>query len=227
MRWILDFYRSSLGKKWAMALTGVVLFGFVLGHMLGNLKVYQGAEAFNHYAEGLRAFGAPFLGHGQALWIARIGLLAAVILHMHAAWATTRKSRAARAHRYAGRRSVQMTYAERTMRWGGVIIALFVVYHLAHLTWGFDWAHPDFREGEPYYNFVVGFESWPISLFYIVAQVFLALHLYHGLWSMFQSVGWVPRGRDWRRPFASVFAWIILIGNVSFPLAVLAGLVHL
>ena len=227
MRWILDFYRSSLGKKWVMALTGVILFGFVLVHMLGNLKVYQGAEAFNHYAEGLRSFGAPFLGHAQFLWIARIGLLAAVLLHMHAAWATTRKSHSARPRKYEGRRSVQMTYAERTMRWGGVIILLFVIYHLAHFTWGFDWAHPDFRRGDPYYNFVTGFQVWPVSLFYIVAQVFLAFHLYHGLWSMFQSMGITPRGRDWRRPFASAFAWIILIGNVSFPLAVLAGLVHL
>lgn len=227
MRWMLDFYRSGLGKKWVMAVTGIILFGFVLGHMLGNLKVYMGAEAFNHYAEGLRAFGDPFLARGQALWIARIGLLAAVLLHMHAAWSTTRTSQEAREIGYRSRRPVQMTYAERTMRWGGVIILLFVLYHLAHFTWGFDWAHPDFRAGDPYHNFVAGFRLWPIVLFYLVAQVFLGFHLYHGLWSMFQSLGYVPRGRDWRRPFATVFAWVIVLGNVSFPLAVVTGIVHL
>ena len=227
MRWILDFYRSSLGKKWVMAVTGIILFGFVLGHMLGNLKVYMGAQAFNHYAEGLRSFGDPFLAHGQALWIARIGLLVAVFLHMHAAWATTRTSHGARDVKYRRRRAVQMSYAERTMRWGGVIILLFVLYHLAHFTWGFDWAHPDFQAGEPYHNFVAGFQLWPIVLFYLVAQVFLGFHLYHGLWSMFQSLGYVPRGRDWRRPFATLFAWVIFLGNISFPLAVVTGIVHL
>ena len=226
MRWILDFYRSSLGKKWVMALTGIILFGFVLAHMLGNLKVYQGPAAFNHYAEGLRTVGKPFLGHGQALWIARLALLGAVLLHIQAAWVTTRKSRAARPRRYQVRTPVQTTYAERTMRWGGVIILLFVLYHLAHFTWGFDWAHPDFRAGDPYHNFVVGFRAWPVALFYVVAQVFLAFHLYHGLWSMFQSMGVTPAGNDWRRPFATVFALVILAGNLSFPLAVLAGIVQ-
>lgn len=227
MFWILDFYRSSLGKKWVMAVTGFLLFGFVFGHMLGNLKVYQGQEKFDAYAHGLRTFGLPFFGHDELLWLARLGLLAAVLLHMHAAWATTRVSHGARQVGYRNRRGVQMTYAERTMRYGGVIIALFILFHLAHLTWGFDWAHADFRPGEPYHNFVTGFQLWWVGALYIVAQVFLGFHLYHGVWSMFQSVGWAPQtGRDWRRPFAATFAFGIVAANISFPLAVITGVVR-
>lgn len=227
MRRLIHLYRSDIGKKWVMAVTGIILFAYVLLHMLGNLKVYQGPEAFNNYAAGLRDIGAPFFGQGEALWTVRLILLAAVALHIHAAWATTRSSLRARPHAYKRRRPVQLNYGERTMRWSGVIIALFVLYHLAHFTWGFDWAHPDFQPHDPYHNFVTGFRVWPVSLFYIAAQLFLALHLYHGLWSMFQSMGVLPRGRDWRRPFATAFAGLILLGNLSFPIAVLAGVVRL
>jgi succinate dehydrogenase / fumarate reductase, cytochrome b subunit len=227
MFWILDFYRSSLGKKWVMAISGLILFGFVLGHMLGNLKVYQGPEYFNSYAQGLRTFGVPFFGHNELLWLVRLVLLAAVLIHVHAAWATSRQSHGARPAPYRRRRGVQLSYAERTMRYGGVIIALFVLYHLAHFTWGFEWAHPDFRVDDPYHNFVAGFQVWWVGLVYGVAQLFLAFHLYHGAWSMFQSVGWVPRtGRDWRRPFATAFAVIVFLGNISFPLAVVAGVLR-
>ena len=110
------------------------------------------------------------------------------------------------------------------MRWGGVLIALFVVYHLFHFTWGPAWAHPDFVPGDVYHNVVAGFSVLPVSLFYIVAQAALALHLYHGLWSLFQSLGWNhPRVKPWRRPFAQAFAALIFLGNVSFPIAVLTG----
>jgi succinate dehydrogenase / fumarate reductase, cytochrome b subunit len=227
MRWIVDFYRSSLGKKWVMALTGAMLFGFVFVHMAGNLKVYQGAEKFNAYAEGLRTIGLPFFGREWLLWGARLGLLGAVLLHMHAAWSTSRQSWAARQQPYKRREAVQMTYAERTMRYGGVIIALFVLYHLAHFTWGWNVVHPDFIPGDPYHNFVAGFSVWWVALIYLVAQLFLGFHLYHGLWSMFQSVGWVPRtSRDWRRPFAATFALLVVLGNASFPLAVLGGVIR-
>ncbi|MBZ0111210.1 MAG: succinate dehydrogenase cytochrome b subunit, partial [Thermoanaerobaculia bacterium] len=192
MSWIVEFYRSSIGRKMAMAVSGLALFGFVLMHMVGNLKVYLGAEAFNHYAEGLRTMGAPIFGHGQLLWIARIGLLLAVVVHIHAAVMTSRISHAARPTSYKRRRSVQQTYAERTMRWGGIIILLFILYHLAHFTFGPSWAHPDFIKGDPYHNFVVGFSVWWVSAFYIVAQLCLGMHLYHGLWSLFQSLGISP-----------------------------------
>jgi succinate dehydrogenase / fumarate reductase cytochrome b subunit len=162
----------------------------------------------------------------------RTALLLAVLLHVHAAWSTSRQSRAARPVAYKMREAVQTTYAERTMRYGGVIIVLFVLYHLAHFTWGFDVAPPTtFVPHDPYRNFVAGFSIWWVSLIYIVAQVFLAFHLYHGVWSMFQSIGWVPRslerhGRDWRRMLATGFAAVVALGNISFPIAVLAGVVR-
>lgn len=232
MGWIFDFYRSSLGKKQVMAVTGLLLCGFVAVHMFGNLKVYEGPEIYNAYAKGLRTIGIPFVPESGLLWIARSVLLLAVLLHIHAAWSTTRQSHAARPVGYRRRDAVQTTYAERTMRWGGVIVALFVVYHLAHFTWGLDVAPPmHFVPHDPYRNFVAGFSIWWVSLIYVVAQVFLGFHLFHGVWSMFQSIGWVPRsiargGPDWRRALATVFALVVCLGNVSFPIAVLAGVVR-
>ncbi len=220
------FYRSAVGKKVVMALSGLALFGFVLGHMAGNFKLYLGAEELNHYAEWLREFGAPIFPHGSFLWIVRAVLLGIVGLHILSAWQVTRLSRAARPVHYAEKKNPDSPYASRTMRWGGVIILLFVLYHLAHFTWGPAWAHPDFVPGDVFHNVVAGFSVWYISLFYIVAQAALALHLYHGLWSLFQSMGWNhPSFNPWRRTFAKAFAVIIFVGNVSFPLSVLTGLV--
>jgi len=232
MRGIVSFYRSSLGKKQVMAVTGFILFGFVFAHMVGNLKVYEGPEVYNAYAKGLRTIGVPFVPASGLLWIMRSLLLVAVLLHMHAAWATTRRSHGARAIAYKRRDSVQMSYAERTMRWGGVIIVLFVLYHLAHFTWGMNVAPPmQFVPHDPYHNFVAGFSIWWVSLIYIVANVFLGFHLYHGVWGMFQSIGWVPQsvvrneGRDWRRTFATVFALVVAVANITFPISVMTGIV--
>ena len=221
----LALYRSAVGKKAIMAVTGVALFGFVLVHMLGNLKLYQGPEKLNAYAEWLREVGSPALPHEGVLWIARIVLLGAVALHIASATQLTLMNLKARPLDYKGRSTIQATYASRTMRWGGVIIALFVIYHLAHFTWGS--VHPDFIVGDVYHNVVAGFRVWWVSALYIVAQIALGFHLSHGLWSMFQSMGWSnPRTqRDWRRTFAVVFAVVVAIGNISFPLAVLAGIV--
>lgn len=225
MSWLAKFYRSAIGKKAMMAVSGIILFGFVFVHMAGNLKLYMGAESMNYYGEWLREVGAPALPRGVSLWLARLVLLGAVIVHIDAAVKLTIMNRKARPHDYKRRDTVQASYAARTMRWGGVIVLLFVIYHLMHFTWGN--AHPDFRPGEPYHNAVVGFSSPLISLFYIVANVALGLHLYHGLWSMFQSLGWNhPKFNRWRRNFAIAFALIVTLGNVSFPIAVLAGIVR-
>ncbi len=219
-----DFYRSTLAKKAVMAVTGLILFGFVLGHMVGNLKLYLGAEALNHYAEGLRDVGAPFFGHGQALWVARIGLIVAVLLHIWSAWALTRIAHRARPKAYAVVDRQAATYASRTMRWGGVILLFFIVYHLLHLTFGT--AHADFNPQDVYHNVVSGFQNPLVSAVYIVAQIFLGLHLYHGLWSLFQSLGLSgPRFDRVRRQFAVVFALVVSLANISFPVAVLTGLV--
>jgi succinate dehydrogenase / fumarate reductase cytochrome b subunit len=224
MSWIGDFWRSTLGKKAVMAVSGIVLFGYVLLHMVGNLKLYLGAEALNHYAEWLREMGAPLLPHEGALWLVRLVLIAAVIGHVWAAWQVTRASRRARPRGYEKVERVQMGYAERTMRWGGVILLLFVSYHLLHLTTG--QAHTDFVPGDVYHNVVAGFSVWWVSAIYIVANLALGLHLYHGLWSMFQSLGLNhPAWNPWRRYFAVAFAVVITVGNVSFPVAVLTGLV--
>lgn len=226
MSWILDFYRTAMGKKAVMAVTGIALFGFVLGHLLGNLKLYLGPEQLDHYAEGLRELGAPFFPRGQLLWIARVGLLAAVAVHIHAAVTLTLLNRRARPTRYAKVASQASTYASRTMSWGGVIIALFVVYHLMHLTFGN--VHPDFQPGAVYHNVVVGFQNPWVSAFYVAAQIALGFHLYHGLWSLFQTLGWNgPRINVFRRRLAVALAVAICAGNISFPIAVLTGAVGL
>jgi len=231
---IASFYRSAVGKKAVMAVTGFLLFGFVFVHMAGNLKLYLGRYAegphageymINVYGEFLREAGSPLLPHGGLLWIFRTVLLVAVGLHIWCAWLLTRMSWAARPIDYQRRDSVQMTYASRTVRWGGVIILLFVLYHLAHFTTG--WAHPHFLPGKPYENLVAGFSVWWVSAFYILANLALGYHLYHGLWSLFQSLGWThPKFNAGRRAFALTFAVIVAAGNISFPLAVLAGWVR-
>ena len=226
MSWVRDFLGSSVGKKAVMAVTGIVLFGFVLAHMVGNLKLYQGAEKMDAYAHWLREIGTPGLPPSGVLWILRLILLLAVALHFWSAAQLTIDNRRARPVRYRQHQAVKADYASRTMVWGGVIIALFVIYHLAHFTWGFAWAHPDFVYGSVYHNVVTGFRVWWVSAFYIVAQVALGFHLYHGLWSLFQSLGLNnPRFNPWRRHFARVFAVVISVANISFPIAVLTGVV--
>ncbi|HYU35748.1 MAG TPA: succinate dehydrogenase cytochrome b subunit [Thermoanaerobaculia bacterium] len=246
--WFSDFYRAAVGKKAVMAITGIILFGFILIHMVGNLHLYEGSHEvvvdgqrqmvpyIDEYGTFLRQVGAPAIPPHVALWVARLVLLAAVFLHMWAAWQVTRMSNDARPSRYEYRQAIHTTYASRTMRWGGVIILLFVIFHILHFTTGT--VHPDFvKHVEPngievvdvYHNVVTGFQPryWYVSLFYIVAQVALGFHLYHGLWSLFQSLGWNhPRFNSWRNGFAHAFAWIVTLGNISFPVAVLTGLVR-
>ena len=226
MRRVISIWSSSVGKKIVMAVTGVILIGFVVVHALGNLKVFMGREAFNHYAEGLRTLGDPFFAHSQLLWVLRIGLLVAVVLHIAAATQLTLQSRRARPagyKRYEG--DMVFSYASRTMVWGGVIVLLFVVYHLMHLTWGN--AHPDFVHGDAYHNFVVGFQSRPVALAYIAAMLPLGLHLYHGFWSMLQTLGFNnPKYNRVRRPIAAALAFAIVAINISFPVAVVTGLVR-
>lgn len=225
MSWFVRFWRSTIGRKAVMAVTGIILFGFVLAHMVGNLKLYAGEEAMDKYGEWLRVVGSPGLPEGGALWLMRILLLLAVVLHVWASWSLTLMNRRARPERYSKQDYAAASYASRTMRWGGILILLFVIYHILHFTTG--QAHPDFLPGRPYHNLVVGFSKPLVSLFYIAANLALGLHLYHGLWSLFQSLGWNnPRFNAWRRHFATAFAVIITLGNISFPIAVMTGLVR-
>jgi succinate dehydrogenase / fumarate reductase cytochrome b subunit len=208
---------STIGRKVVMAVTGLILVGFVLGHMFGNLQVYLGPEAMNAYAEFLREFL-----HGTGLWIARAVLLLAVVLHIWAAVTLGLESRSARPQGYRVETHRASTYASRTMVWSGPLLALFVGYHLAHLTFGT--AHPEFVEGDVYHNFVSGFSRWPVSLLYVAAMLALGVHLYHGTWSMLQTVGLShPRWNPLRKALAVGVAAVVVLGNVSFPVAVLAG----
>ena len=223
--WIGGFYRSAIGKKVVMAVTGVSLFGWIFMHMLGNMKMYLGSEHFNEYAKWLRTMGAPAMPNDTLLWVVRALLLIAVWFHVQAATQLTLMNRRARPVAYANRDTVVASYASRTMRWSGVIILLFVWYHLGHLTFGK--FHPNFVKDDPYHNVVAGFQVWWVSALYIIANLALGLHLFHGLWSMFNSLGLNHlRFNSWRRIFAVAFALIITLGNISFPISVLMGFVR-
>ncbi len=223
--WIIGLYRSAIAKKAVMAVTGIFLFGWIFLHMLGNLKVYLGPEHYNEYARFLITMGAPLLPNKSALIIVRTLMLLAAVLHIVAATQLTIMNRKARPVAYREREYVAGSYAARTMRWGGVIILLFVFYHIGHLTFGK--FHPDFIEGDVYHNFVTGFQVWWVSAFYIIANLALGTHLFHGLWSMFNSLGLNHPGfNPWKRAFATVFAIAVTAGNVSFPVAVLIGILR-
>jgi succinate dehydrogenase / fumarate reductase cytochrome b subunit len=221
---VASLYRSSVGKKILMAVSGIVLFGFIVLHMAGNLKVLTGAESFDAYAEFIREVGYPAIPHQGALWAMRIALLIAVFVHMTAAFQTWAQSRHARQVGYRKNDDLSFSYASRTMRWGGVIILLFIVYHLLHMTTGT--VHPDFVEGGVYHNFVVAFRSPVVLLAYVVAQAALGLHLYHGLWSATQTLGANhPRYNRMRRPAAAAIALVIFVGFLAPPVMVALGMI--
>jgi succinate dehydrogenase / fumarate reductase cytochrome b subunit len=224
---VLDLYSTAVGKKAVMAVTGIVLLSFVLLHMAGNLKVYDSAAHMNEYGEYLRTIGEPILPHTGFLWILRSGLILAFVLHIHAAYSLTVINRRARPTGYQGGRDyIAASYAARTMRWTGVIVGLFLVYHLMDLTWGIGLARDEFERGRPYENMVASLEFWPVALVYIIANLALGLHIFHGAWSLFQSLGWNnPRFNQWRKWFAMAFAVVIVAGNLSFPVAIMTGIV--
>jgi succinate dehydrogenase / fumarate reductase cytochrome b subunit len=218
-----SFTGTSVGKKILMAVTGVLLFGFLLGHMAGNLKVYQGPVAFDAYAHHLRTFGEGFLDQGQFLWIARITLLFALGVHMFAAARLIRVSRQARRQGYRKSNSLSFTYASKTMRLGGLWILLYLLFHLADLTIGT--SNPGFVEGQAYANLIRSFSRPPIAIFYIVSMIPLGMHLYHGLWSATQTLGLAnERVRRLRRPLVTIATVGIMLGFISIPISVLAGI---
>ena len=220
MQTAATFFGSTIGRKVVMAATGLVLVGFVVGHMAGNLQLYLGPEALNAYGHALRE-----LVHGAGLWVVRAVLLACVGLHVWAATSLTLEGRAARAVGYRRQSWTESTYASRTMRWSGPILLLFILYHLAHLTLGN--AHPQFVDGDVYGNVVVGFRSAPVVFFYVAAMLCLGLHLYHGVWSMLQTLGLShPRYNRWRHALSTLVTLLVVGGNLSFPLAVYFRLVR-
>lgn len=225
---VVGLWSTSIGKKAVMAVTGLVLVGFVVVHMLGNLKIYYGEQAYNDYAVWLREMGHPLLPHENALWLARLVLLAAVALHAIAAVQLWRVSHTARPVAYDTRDHLAATYASRTMRWGGLILVLFVIYHLLHFTFGVvGYAPGQFEHLSVYRNVVRGFQVWYVSAFYTAAMLVLGLHMYHGIWSMFQTLGVrdIRSGGAYRGLAATIVA-IVVVGNISVPVAVLTGLVR-
>jgi succinate dehydrogenase / fumarate reductase cytochrome b subunit len=218
MGWLGRFYGSTVGKKIVMALTGMALVAYVVGHMLGNLLVFRGPAALNSYAELLRSNMA-------LLWAVRAVLLAALLLHVHAAWALTRLNRAARASGYSVTERRAATLSARSLRMGGVVLLAFVIFHLLHLTSGT--VHPAFSPDDVYGNVLVGFSVPAVVVFYLVAMAALALHLHHGVWSLFQTLGVShPRLDRGRRRLALVLAVVVPAGFAAVPLAVAFGLVR-
>lgn len=231
---LLDLYSTAVGKKYVMAITGIIGIGFVITHMIGNLKVYLGAVNENGqqvydidiYGEFLRELLVPLAPRTYVLWGLRIVLIAAVILHVHAAYSLTVMNRKARPVKYQSDRDYQIAnFASRTMRWTGIIVTLFILWHLADLTWG--WVNPDFSRGDVYRNLDASLSRVPVALLYIVANIALGIHLFHGTWSLFQSMGWNnPRFNRWRKGAAVGVATAIVVGNVSFPIMTLAGVIE-
>ena len=201
-----------------MAVSGLILFLFVLGHLVGNLQIYEGPEKLNNYARLLRSMPA-------LLWGARITLIVMVALHIWSSIQLALLKIEARPVGYVKKKAAASSYPSRTMYWSGPIILAFVIYHLLDFTFGA--INPRFQEGDVYANVVASFQDIRVSAFYIVAMVLLCMHLYHGLWSMFQSLGFShPRYTPVLKHVAAAVAILIAAGNISIPVSVLAGLVR-
>lgn len=212
-------WNSSVGKKVIMAATGLIWVAYLITHMLANLLVFQGPSKINAYSAFLH-------GTGGVLWAARLVLIAALVLHVVAAAQLTDRRLKARPDKYAAGRKPQVsTLASRTIRWGGVLILLFLLYHILHFTLGT--VHPDFAEGNPYHNVVRGFRSLPVVAVYLIAMAAVGLHLYHGLWSSGRSLGLsTPSPQPLRRIVALVLAVTIWLGFTVIPIAVYAGAIR-
>lgn len=230
----LNIWQSAVGRKWIMAITGIGLLGFVVAHMIGNFHVYEGPVELHEYAEALRELGGDIVPRNVLLWLLRLGLIAMFGLHIAAAYTTKEISRQASDNANwidgqksypGGRDYVAANYASRTMRWTGPIILLYLIFHLADLTWGV-LPHTDYVRGDPYHNLSTSLSNLPVAIIYIVANVALAIHIFHGTWSLFQSLGLNnPRYNSARRILATGLAGVILVGNLTFPILTQAGVI--
>jgi succinate dehydrogenase / fumarate reductase, cytochrome b subunit len=222
---LASLWRSTIGKKYVMAITGLIWFGYLIVHLWGNLKIYAGPQSLNDYGDFLRTVGEPLFGFSQLLWLARLILIPAFIIHIIAAVQLKSRDVAGRPRGYAVRRNLESTWASRTMIWSGLFILLFVIYHVLDFTFGT--VNPSFQQGNIYHNVVASFRLWNISLFYVLAMIAVGMHLWHGIWSMFQTLGLnTARSNRLIRNVASFFALALTVGNISIPLAVLTGFVR-
>ena len=218
MSWLRTFWASTVGKKTVMAVTGIMLVGFVVAHMLGNLQMFIGAEAMNKYAALLKSTG-------ELLWVARAGLLVAAVLHITAAYQLTMINRAARPEGYAKQEPQASTLASRTMRLGGVILAAFIIFHIGHFTTGT--FHPAFSETGVYGNVILGLRSPLVAGFYVLAMAALGLHLFHGAWAGVRTLGLRKRSADpMYRRLSMGLAIVVWAGFTAIPVAVLLGILN-
>jgi succinate dehydrogenase / fumarate reductase cytochrome b subunit len=216
---VAAFWHSSVGKKFVMGATGVILVAYLVLHMAGNLQVFLGRDVFNHYAALLHT-------SEELLWLVRLVLLGAVALHVIAAYQLTRRDQTARPVAYARHTPQAATLASRLMRWGGVLILVFIPVHILNFTTG--GLHPSFAQGDVYGNVVYAFEMWPLlSLFYVVTMVFVGFHLYHGVWAMLRSLGVAkPSAHPLERRVAGALAWVVALGFIAVPSAIVLGIVR-
>jgi succinate dehydrogenase / fumarate reductase, cytochrome b subunit len=215
---------NSVFKKIVMAVSGILMLLFLIAHMIGNLHVFQGAESFNDYSEWLRRFGEPALPPRTFLTVLELVLLASVVAHMWAAITLWRQAKRARPEAYTTKKAVAQSYASRTMRWGGVIIAGFIVYHILDLTFGV--ANPEGTDSTPYDRLVASFQNPIATTVYVVTLILLGMHLRHGLWSATQTLGQSNRRRERTvNAGATGFAVLLIAGYLVVPAAVVFGLV--
>lgn len=223
--------RTTITLKIAMAVSGLLFIAFVLGHMYGNLKAFSGQESFNDYAEHLRELGEPLLPYSGLLWIIRVGLIAALVVHVASAVALWRRAGAARTVKYANRRYKHSTISSRTMRWGGLTLLLFIAWHLLNFTVGkinVATGETGSAAGDPYSLLVDSFQVWWLTIFYLVAMAALALHLHHGTFSSLQTLGLTNSVAARQR--ARIAGWVVAVvvaGGFSLvPLSVLVGIIE-
>ena len=226
--WLLNVYRSTIGKKAIMAVTGLLLVGFVIAHMAGNLQVFIGPAKMNAYASFLKSLG-------EFLWLARIILLVALVLHVLMAWQLTQIKRKARPIDYTTREAQVSTVASRTMRWGGVLLLVFIVFHILHFTTGTvfpvastpDAMYPAWSHTDVYGNIISAFRTPWVVAFYVVAMLFLMLHLFHGAWSSVRTLGLTkPSRHPLHRRVATLIALVVWLGFSVIPVAVLLGVIR-
>jgi len=215
---------NSVVKKVVMAVSGIIMLLFLIAHMIGNLKAFAGASTYNDYSKWLRTFGEPALPYRTFLTLLEVVLVISVVAHMGAAFALWRQARRARPERYVSKKAVAATYASRTLRWGGVIIALYIVWHILDMTVGV--VNPAGTESTPYERLIAGMSNPWITSFYVLALVLLGLHLRHGIWSVTQTLGRSNRQRERIvNAFAVGFSTLLIAGYLVVPFAILFGLV--
>jgi succinate dehydrogenase / fumarate reductase cytochrome b subunit len=214
-----SFWQSTNGKKVVMAVTGAIMFLFIIGHVLGNLQIFEGPAKLNAYGHFLHSIG-------EVLWIVRIVLIVSIILHITATVQLALRNQQARPVGYSRKQAINSSYASRTMYWSGPIVLAFIIFHLLQFTAGYIHPESQFIEGDVYHNVVAGFQVWWVSVWYIIAVSLLGFHLRHGLWSMFQSIGYNhPRHTPLLKKAAFVIALLITLGYISIPISVLLGFV--